>query len=170
MSQDSTKLTALSRNTRRNNRVKSLLTSENVLLSQRKLVNDVVDSILVTVGNGDVSVAIDEPHSVDNVHLAHVGNEGTVYAHELRSWQEILKCLHVHERHDFFAVLKLYPDVVLKSLDVEYVIEIHPDQFVVTFDEHESVGMVAVNFFNPCEPVESLVRHLYERLVADGLE
>ena len=70
--------------------------------------------------------------------LGHVYDKRAMGAQELWFGQILLEFLHRHERHDLLVVLKIETNVVLKSLNIQYIIETYSLQLVVALNEHKS--------------------------------
>ena len=83
-------------------------------------VDELVDGILVGIGDRDAGLAIIDAHVTDRVHAAEVGNERTVDALELLAGQTALQPLEVGEGRDLTALCEIETHIVVHALDGEY--------------------------------------------------
>lgn len=86
-------------------------------------VDELVDGILVGIGDRDAGLAIKDAHVTDGVHAAEVGDERTVDALELLAGQTALQSLEVGEGRDLTALCEMETHIVVHALDVENIVE-----------------------------------------------
>ena len=85
-------------------------------------VDELVDGILVGIGDRDAGLAIIDAHVTDGVHTAEVGDERTVDALELLAGQTALQSLEVGEGRDLTALCEMETHIVVHALDVENIV------------------------------------------------
>ena len=91
-------------------------------------------------------------------------------AQEFRLGQILLEFLHRHERHDLLVVLKIETNVVLKSLNIQYIIETYSLKFVVALDEHKSVAAIYILSLGHIKPLQGLIGGFQEIVVRDWFQ
>ena len=95
-------------------------------------VDELVDGILVGIGDRDAGLAIIDAHVTDGVHTAEVGDERTVDALELLAGQTALQSLEVGEGRDLTALCEIETHIVVHALDVENIVEVDADNLFST--------------------------------------
>ena len=94
-------------------------------------VNELVDGILVGIGDRDAGLAIIDAHVTDGVHAAKVGDERTVDALELLAGQTALQSLEVGEGRDLTTLCEMETHIVVHALDVENIVEVDADKLIL---------------------------------------
>lgn len=94
-------------------------------------VDELVDSILVGIGDRDAGLAIIDTHVTDGVHTTEVGDERTVDALELLAGQTALQPLEVGEGRDLTALCEMETYIVVHALDVENIVEVDADKLIL---------------------------------------
>ena len=103
------------------------------------LVEILLDIILIAVGDGNILVAKDNAETIDGMYPRHVNDIRAMGAQKLRTGKIVFKLLHIHERHDFLTIGKVYTHIILESLDIENVVKGNTQQLVVALDKHKAV-------------------------------
>lgn len=78
-------------------------------------VDELVDGILVGIGDRDAAFAIKDAHVTDGVHTTEVGDERTVDALELLAGQTALQSLEVGEGRDLTALCEMETHIVVHA-------------------------------------------------------
>ena len=94
-------------------------------------VDELVDGILVGIGDRDAGLAIKEAQVSDGVQAAEVSNERTVDALELLAGQTVLQSLEVGEGRDLTALREMETHIVVHALDVENIVEVDADKLIL---------------------------------------
>lgn len=94
-------------------------------------VDELVDSILVGIGDRDAAFAIIDAHVTDGVHAAEVGDERTVDALELLAGQTALQSLEVGEGCDLTALCEMETHIVVHTLNLENIVEVDTDKLIL---------------------------------------
>ena len=94
-------------------------------------VDELVDGILVGIGDRDAAFAIIDADVTDGVHAAEVGDERTVDALELLAGQTALQSLEVGEGRDLTALREMETHIVVHALDVENIVEVDADKLIL---------------------------------------
>ena len=94
-------------------------------------VDELVDGILVGIGDRDAGLAIKDAHVTDGVHAAEVGDERTVDALELLAGQTALQSFEVGEGRNLTALCEMETHIIIHALNVENSGEVDADKLIL---------------------------------------